>query len=744
MRVSVLPFFSSLKGYDLEKLKQDFVAGMTVGLVLIPQSMAYAQLAGLPSYYGLYASFLPPLVAAVFGSSRRLATGPVAVVSIMTAAALEPLAVSGSSAFISYAVVLAFMVGVFQFLLGLFRLGVVVNLLSHPVIVGFTNGAALIIASSQLSRFFGVHVDKAPHYYQTMARVYQAAVDFIHWPTLFLGLTAMVTMVVVKKISARSPCVLIAVVLTTVISWATGFENNRHANVEEIHVAGLKDKLVNLNVTCDHVRQATLLRKSVSPGHGDDGKNTRQLCSRCHPGREVELLRQGRKVARSTQPVASENVLELHFMAGVLDAYIAGEKERARRLRREIRSLHLVRVQGKQGEQYFVRSKDAGGAEKLDSAVWRIRVDAAKIDLQHLFLVGGGEVIGEIPRGLPSISMPSFSMESMPGLVVPAIIISILGFMESISVAKAIAAKTGCRLDPNQELIGQGMANLLGSLGSSYPVSGSFSRSAINFQNGAQTGLSSVFTSLMVVGTLLFFTPLLYYLPQSVLAAIIMMAVAGLLNVQDIVHAWKVRRSDGIISVITFVATLFFAPHLDKGILLGVFLSIAVFFYRKMKPVIAELSLWEDGHYRSAARFRLRQCRHIVVIRFDGPLFFANISFLEDEVLRIVKARKELSIVHLKCNGINEIDASGERALALLVDRLHAGGYAVTFSGLKLQIMDILQETGLVDRIGRQNIFPTLAAAMENIWPRVHNDDESAYCPLKKVIRENDGEIRVT
>jgi MFS superfamily sulfate permease-like transporter len=135
---------------------------------------------------------------------------------------------------------------------------------------------------------------------------------------------------------------------------------------------------------------------------------------------------------------------------------------------------------------------------------------------------------------------------------------------------------------------------------------------------------------------------------------------------------------------------------------------------------------------------------HIVVISFDGPLFFANISFLEDEVLRIVKARKELSIVHLKCNGINEIDASGERALALLVDRLHAGGYAVTFSGLKLQIMDILQETGLVDRIGRQNIFPTLAAAMENIWPRVHNDDESAYCPLKKVIRENDGEIRVT
>ena len=736
MPLPVLPFYRSLTDYDRDKLKHDFIAGLTVALVLVPQSMAYAQLAGLPPYYGLYASFLPPLVAAVFGSSRRLATGPVAVVSIMTAASLEPLAVSGSTPFIAYAVILAFMVGLFQFLLGLFRLGVVVNLLSHPVIVGFTNAAALVIASSQLSKFFGVHVDKAPHYYATMARVVQAAAVFIHWPTFFLGLSAVVIMLAVKKWSARAPCVLIAVVLTTLLSWGWGFENNRYVSADDIRVDGLDAMLSQLNLTLDHVREATAARKSVSSTHEKSSQGDQPLCSRCHLPREMQMVRPQPVSAAANQPVSMENVLELHFMAGVLDEYIAGEKEQAHRLRRKIRSLHLVRSVDPDGNTSFRSADDAAAGQAEDTTIWRIRLKGQGVDPAHLLLVGGGEVIGTVPRGLPSITMPDFSMKIIPKLLLPAVVISLLGFMESISVAKAIAAQTGCRLDPNQELIGQGMANMVGSFSASYPVSGSFSRSAINFQNGAQTGLSSVITSLMVVATLLFFTPLLYHLPQSVLAAIIMMAVIGLLNVQDIVHAWKVQRSDGVISVITFAATLFFAPHLDQGLLLGVFLSVAVFFYRKMKPVIAELSLWEDGHFRSAARFGLRQCRYIVVIRFDGPLFFANISYLEDEVLRIVKARDDLSIVHLKCNGINEVDASGERALGLLVSRLHAAGYAVTFSGLKLQVMDVLEETGLDEEIGVDNIFPTLAGAIEVIWQRVHDEDEARDCPLRRVLHE--------
>jgi MFS superfamily sulfate permease-like transporter len=421
-------------------------------------------------------------------------------------------------------------------------------------------------------------------------------------------------------------------------------------------------------------------------------------------------------------------------MAGVLDEYIEGEKEQARRIRRKIRSLHLIRVVDGNGSEHYQLKEQMADQQKAGDTIWRIHLGTGRLDPKHFLLVGGGEVIGFVPQGLPSLGMPSFSLEIIPKLLLPAIIISILGFMEAISVAKAIAAQTGCRLDPNQELMGQGLANIAGSIGSGYPVSGSFSRSAINFQNGAQTGLSSVFTSLMVVGTLYFLTPLFYYLPQSVLAAIIMMAVMGLLNTKDIVHAWKVQRSDGIISVLTFAATLFFAPHLDKGILLGVFLSIAVFFYRKMKPVIAELSLWEDGHYRSAARFGLAQCKYIVIIRFDGPLFFANISYLEDEVLKIVKTRKELRIVHLKCNGINEIDASGERALQLLINRLHAAGYDVYMSGLKFQVVDVLEETGLVDLIGRDHLFPTLAVALKTIWDRAHRKSEEEDCPLKRVV----------
>ena len=738
MAYNVLPILSCLKVYNRETLKHDFIAGMTVALVLVPQSMAYAQLAGLPSYYGLYASFLPPLIASIFGSSRRLATGPVAVVSIMTAASLEPLAVSGSEAFIAYAILLAFIVGVFQFLLGIFRLGVIVNLLSHPVIVGFTNAAALIIASSQLSKFFGVHVDKAQHYYETMWRVIQAATDFIHWPTFGLGMLAIIVMITIRKWKPKAPNVLIAVALTTLISWATHFENNRYVAVVDIHVEGLQEIFTQLKSNLDHIMQASIARKSVAPAKIFFEKNRDELCGQCHSGLDVNLteLKDTTKIVNT--PVAPENVLELHFMAGVLDKYVAGEKEHASELRKKIRSLQLVRIHDKTGKEIFQSVSSVDPKDRQDSIIWRINVGKNAIDPEHLLLVGGGEVIGFIPRGLPSLSMPHFDWNLIPSLLVSAIIISILGFMEAISIAKSIAARTGCRLDPNQELIGQGMANMIGAFGSSYPVSGSFSRSAVNYQAGAETGFSSVFTSILVVCALYFFTPLLYHLPQSVLAAIIMMAVVGLLNIKDIIHSWKVQRSDGIISVITFFATLVFAPHLDKGILLGVFLSIAVFFYRKMRPVIAELSLWEDNHFHSADRYHLKQCKYIVIIRFDGPLFFANISYLEDEVLKIVKTRKNLKIIHFKCNGINEIDASGETALRLLINRLHAAGYDVYFSGVKVQLIDMLKSVGLIDQIGEDHFFPTLAAALDVIWGKVHNIEEEKTCPLKRVLSQND------
>ncbi|WP_457574401.1 SulP family inorganic anion transporter [Desulfolithobacter sp.] len=734
---TLLPFLAWFKDYGVSTLKMDFVAGVTVALVLIPQSMAYAQLAGLPAYYGLYASFLPPLVAALFGSSRRLATGPVAVVSMMTAASLEPLAIAGSEAYIAYAVLLAFIVGLLQFLLGVLRLGIVVNLLSHPVVTGFTNAAAIIIASSQLPKLFGVHVDKAEHYFETIWRVVEAAFSFIHWPTFFMGLLALVVMVGLKKWNPRLPYVLVAVVITTTLSWFTGFENNRHVAIDDIRVPGFPSLILELNSNLDNILQTTSVRTMISQNVADRAEEDaeKKLCSSCHPSWDVNLeeLKKGTKV-KPAEHIPLAKVLELHLMAGVLDQYLAEEKMRGAALRKKLRSMQLVSVQGANGSLYYVLKESVPREKWAEKNIWRIMVGNKPLDPEQILLVGGGEVIGMVPGGLPELAMPAFDLSVVAKLIVPAIIISILGFMEAISIAKAIAARTGGRLDPNQELIGQGLANMVGSFGRSYPVSGSFSRSAVNFQAGAQTGMSSVFTSLAVVVALLFCTPLLYHLPQSVLAAIIMMAVVGLLNIHDIKHAYTVKKSDGVISVITFVATLLFAPHLDKGILLGVALTVGVFFYRKMKPIIAELSLWEDGHYRNARRFRLERCKHISVIRFDGPLFFANISYLEDEVLKIVASMPELKIIHFKCNGINDIDASGESALALLVDRLRSAGYDVYFSGLKEHIIDIMRRTGLLMKIGEDHIFPTLASAIENIWHLAHAGSTEEVCPLKKVL----------
>ncbi len=222
----IFPFLLWFKDYSGEKLKLDVVAGITVAMVLIPQSMAYAQLAGLPAYYGLYAAFLPPMIASLFGSSRQLATGPVAVVSLMSAASLEPLATAGGAQFIAYSVILALTVGMFQLFLGVFRLGLVVNLLSHPVVNGFTNAAAIVIASSQFSKLFGVYVDKAPHHYQTIINVCKSAFHYTHLPTLGMGILAIAIMVVLKRINPRIPNVLVAVAVTTVISWAFHFNND--------------------------------------------------------------------------------------------------------------------------------------------------------------------------------------------------------------------------------------------------------------------------------------------------------------------------------------------------------------------------------------------------------------------------------------------------------------------------------------------------------------------------------------
>jgi SulP family sulfate permease len=725
----IFPFLDWFREYNLGEFKADFVSGLTVALVLIPQSMAYAQLAGLPAYYGLYAAFLPPMIAALFGSSRQLATGPVAVVSLMTAATLEPLATAGSEAYIAYAILLALLVGLFQLALGVLRLGVVVNFLSHPVVIGFTNAAAIIIATSQLSKLFGVTVDSAEHHYETIWQVLVAAWNFIHWPTFFLGILAFGIMIGLKKLNPKIPYVLAAVVVTTLISWGIGFQNNRVAGLDQIDSNEVRDQILEFNEDVHDIELVSEARSILNSQVGEISAVHNPLCLKCHTKHELDLqsLRgEGPAVRKDVRP---KTVLQLHAMAGLMDLQVDSVKERASELRKKLRALEfrLIEPGG------AVRFIPVEGKEEA-AQIWRMRVGNKQIDPYKITFMGGGAIVGAIPGGLPKMSIPRFDGSVFGHLFIAAIIISILGFMEAISIAKAMAARTGQRLDPNQELIGQGLANILGSVGQSYAVSGSFSRSAVNIQSGAVSGLSSVFTSALVVIVLMFFTPLLYHLPQSVLAAVIMMAVIGLVNFRGVVHAYRVKKSDGIISIVSFISTLVFAPHLDRGILIGVALSVGIFLYGKMRPQVAELSLWSDGHFHSAKRRSLKQCKHLAVIRFDGPLFFANTSYLEDEVLDRVRKMPELKAILFKADGINEIDATGEDMMSLLVDRLRSGGYDVYFSGFNEDVVDTLRRSHLYEKIGKNHIFITLVDAVDKIWPSIHETTDEDACPLVQVV----------
>jgi SulP family sulfate permease len=707
MWTRIFPFFGWFKRYTLSDLQRDGIGGLTVALVLVPQSMAYAQLAGLPAYYGLYASFLPPMVAALFGSSRQLATGPVAVVSLMTATALEPLATAGSGSFIAYAVLLALLVGVFQFALGILRLGLVVNFLSHPVVSGFTNAAALIIASSQLSKLFGVNVDSAEHHYETVYNVFKAALFYTHWPTVGMAVLAFAIMIFLKRTYPRVPNVLVAVVITTALSWALGFECRERTDLAHMESPEFRERIAEFNLTlqiieeisADRVRQSARL-KDIEDQHGTHS---------------AEFLQQRLKVETT-----SLKIEEL--------------KDEVYEHRARLRRMRFKKVIGAREDTLFYLRDQVPAGLKAEGRTWRLKIGNNPVDISSIPLSGGGDVVGVIPSGLPGIAFPKLNFSIMLSLFSMAIIISLLGFMEAISIAKAMAAKTGQRLDPNQELIGQGLANVVGSFSLSYPVSGSFSRSAVNLQAGAVSGLSNVFSSLVVVIVLLFFTPLLYHLPQAVLAAIIMMAVIGLVNVNTFIHAWKAQKYDGAIAIISFVCTLAFAPHLDRGIMIGVVLSIGLMLLRNIKPDIALLSRYTDGTYRMASRWGLELCKHIAVIRFNDALFFGNVAYLEEQVLDRVREMPELRHILLVGNGINELDASGEEALSILVDRLRESGVEISISGLNDYVLDVMRRTGLYNKIGENHLFRNATLAIAVIHEKAHYNTDETECPLIKPV----------
>ena len=697
----IFPFLEWIKGYNFATFRADAISGLTVALVLIPQSMAYAQLAGLPSYYGLYASFLPPIIAALFGSSRQLATGPVAVVSLMTAASLGPLASAGSESFIAYAILLALIVGIFQFLLGVLRLGLVVNFLSHPVVNGFTNGAAIIIATSQLSKMFGVSVNDAEHHYETIIRVVQAAIHYTHWPTFIMGVGAFAIMFGLKKINPKIPNVLVAVTITTLISWAIGFEKDVRLDIANIESPKVQELVPGFNKTLNDISELAKQRT----------ENTKVM---------DEVKKTHDKI----------KMLDLKRNEEVLNINMEELKLQQASMRKELRDMFFAGVKQPDGIMKFYPREQIPQGVASDGEIWRINVGNKPIQVESIRMVGGGAVVGTVPKGLPSFTVPPLSFKLFFDLLPYAIIISLLGFMEAISIAKALAGKTGQRLDPNQELIGQGLANMIGAIGKSYPVSGSFSRSAVNFQAGAVTGFSSAFTSIAVVIVLLFFTPLLYHLPQSVLAAVIMMAVIGLINVSGFIHAYKAQKYDGIISVISFVATLAFAPHLDKGIMIGVALSISIFLYKNMKPKISLLARHEDTSLRCLETHGLQECEHIAVVQFEGTLFFANSSYLEDSIRGIMEAKKKLKHIILVANGINEMDASGEEMLSLLVERVRSAGLDMSFCGVNESVMKVLKRTHLLEKIGQDHLYHTAEQAIHKIYPGAHKEATEKECPL--------------
>lgn len=727
----LFPFLAWAPEITASTLRADMIAGVTVALVLVPQSMAYAQLAGLPAYYGLYAAFLPPMIANLFGSSRQLATGPVAVVSLMTATALEPVATAGSENFIAYAILLALLVGAFQFMLGVLRLGLVVNFLSHPVVNGFTNAAALIIATSQLDKIFGVTVEKAPHHYETVIRIIQAALRWTHLPSLGMAVLAFAIMVVLRRLNPRLPNVLAAVVVTTLLSLLLGYERNEVTSAGQIVSDEFHATLQRFNAAATELKKLEDVRTEGNRAFATVKGNTAGFCQRCHQERDVAAFRGSEPKAEGGM---SERALALHQMAGLLDHHIMETRSLVATYREELTGLAFARVthEGARATYHPYGAVPAGAA--TDGRRWRLKVGGKPLDPASITLVGGGAVVGSIPGGLPSPGTPRLEPRVMATLLPSAVIIAILGFMEAISIAKAMAAKTRQRLDPNQELIGQGLANMVGCCFQSYAVSGSFSRSAVNLQAGGRTGLANVFSSLVVVVVLLFLSSTLYHLPQAVLAAIIMMAVVSLLNVSGFVHAWRTNRFDGAVSVITFVGTLALAPHLEWGILAGVALSLGGYLLRSMRPHVARLAPTPDGALMDASRHNLGTCRFIAVVGFDGPLNFASTSYLEDEILARVAEQPELKHLLISGQGITEIDASGEETLRNLVDRLRASRIEVAVAGFSDRVLDVLRRSHLLDRIGAENVYLTETRAVAAIYAPAHRDAAEKSCPFLGVV----------
>lgn len=547
-----IPALDWIPNYKRSDLSGDLSAGLVVAIMLIPQGMAYAMLAGLPPVIGLYASTIPLLIYALFGTSRQLAVGPVAMVSLLVLTGVSSLAEPGSPEYITLVLLLMLMIGVLQFLMGVFRLGFLVNFLSHAVISAFTSAAAIIIGLSQLKELIGVKLEAGKDVFKIIFEAISRASE-INVITLFIGLISILILILMKKYVPKIPGPLIVVVLSI------------------LAVYGLK-----------------------------------------------------------------------------LESY-------------------------------------------------------------------GVKIVGAVPSGLPSFSIPSLDVDAFFTLLPIAITITLIGFMESIAMAKAIAAKEKYKVVANKELIGLGLANIGGSFFSAYPVTGGFSRSAVNYQAGARTPLASMITAFLIILTLLFFTGLFYYLPKAVLAAIIMVAVYGLIDFKEAKYLFKVRSLDGWTWVITFVATLVLG--IEQGILVGVAFSLIVFIGRSAYPHVAELGLLkEENVYKNIKRYQNALVDpEVIIFRFDASLYFANMTFFENKLSDRISEKQKTKWVLLDFSGVNSVDAVSLHSLKELIETYNKANIEFLFTGVKGPVMELMKKAGFTAKFGKNITYLSIEHALKDI-----------------------------
>lgn len=556
-----LPILDWAVDYRRETLVSDLMAAVIVTIMLIPQSLAYAMLAGLPPQVGLYASMLPLVLYAVFGTSRTLSVGPVAVVALMTAAALGRAFEPGSADYIGGAIVLAVMSGLMLVLMGVFRLGFLANFLSHPVISGFITASGLVIAASQLGQIFGVPV--SGHNLLELGAGLIRELGNVNLPTLAVGGGALAFLVLSRKY--------------------------------------LKPALIRLGM----------------------------------PDRAADMV-------AKTAPI----------LAVVMTTLLT----------------------------------------------WVLNLDQA-----------GVRVVGDVPGGLPGLVMPSLDPGLWQYLAMSALLISVVGFVESVSVGQTLAAKRRERIDPDQELIGLGAANLGAGFAGGMPVTGGFSRSVVNFDAGARTPAAGAFTAIGIAMATLVLTPLIALLPIATLAATIIVAVSTLVDFPALVRTWRYSRADFMAMLATIVLTLTYS--VEAGIVAGVVLSIGLFLYRTSRPHSALLGrVPGTEHFRNVLRHAVETRPELALLRVDESLYFANARFLEDRVLDLVSSQPELEDVVLVCPAVNLVDASALESLEAINERLKDSGVRLHLSEVKGPVMDRLKSTHFVHNLSGRVFLSTFEA----------------------------------